>query len=313
MTQCSRKSWRSADDVEHSGRAIESVNGFDVIECESCGFRHVLPIPTPEELDEVYSHEYYSQEKPFYIEHYLEDKEWWDNVYTARLSYIESQLGKSDGRLLDIGSGPGLFLNNANGRGWNVVGVEPSSQAAEYSRDQLGLDVRECFLNEESAASLGRFDVVNMGEVLEHLPDPKGMLELVHGLLEDEGVCCLIVPNDFNQLQMVLKDHCGFDPWWVAPPHHLNYFNRDSLEALVTETGFDVVHTETTFPIDMFLMMGQNYIGNDEVGRACHQLRKTFETNLYESGNHEFIRDLYSSLSKLGVGRELVLYARKRS
>jgi len=174
----------------------------------------------------------------------------------------------------------------------------------------LNLDIRECFLNTETAKTLGKFDVINMGEVLEHLPDPKGMLKIAFDMLEDGGVLTLIVPNDFNPFQQILRKSCGFEPWWVAPPHHLNYFNIPSLSDLVQSAGFRVAHTETTFPIDMFLLMGKNYVGNDQVGREVHKLRMLFDLNLTKSGN-EFSKMIYEKFSEMGIGREILLYAKK--
>ena len=40
----------------------------------------------------------------------------------------------SEQRLLDIGSGPGLFLKVAESRGLEAVGIEPSTEAYKYSR-----------------------------------------------------------------------------------------------------------------------------------------------------------------------------------
>ena len=57
--------------------------------------------------------------------------------------------------------------------------------------------------------------------------------------------------------------------------------------------------------------MGQNYIGNDSMGRQCHGQRKQFEKNLFGAGASELMNNLYSSFAKLGIGREIVLYARK--
>ena len=84
--------WICKDGILHHGELIESSNNFDIIECFECGFKHVTPIPTNDELEEIYSHDYYTTEKPFYIEHYLEDKEWWDIVYTDRYEIFEKHV-----------------------------------------------------------------------------------------------------------------------------------------------------------------------------------------------------------------------------
>lgn len=304
--------WHAADGSLHQGPVHEAVGSFSVIDCEHCGFKHVVPMPTAEELRETYAHDYYSTEKPLYIQRYLEDKAWWDSVYAERLIRLEALLPASRRRLLDVGSGPGLFLHAGRERGWQVKGIEPSTQAARHSREAFGLDIEHGFLDTDTAPALGRFDALNMGEVLEHLPDPAGMLNLAHGLLDDGGALCLVVPNDFNPFQAILRDHCKFEPWWVAAPHHLNYFDAKSLAALVERCGFEVMHVSSTFPIDMFLLMGQNYIGNDALGRQVHKMRMNFEKNLVDSGRSDLLNQLHASLSHLGLGREVVLIARKK-
>jgi SAM-dependent methyltransferase len=294
----------------HEGPLMESVKEFDVIDCHLCGYRHIIPIPTEKELEQAYQHEYYSKEKPLYIERYVEDIEWWNIVYSHRYEILEQHLSAEKRCLLDIGSGPGFFLLNGLNRGWKVMGIEPSVQAAEHSHS-MGLKVDNAFFSKVTAPKLGRFDAINMSEVLEHIPDPAGLLSLVHGRLNDGGIVCIVVPNDFNPLQMVLRDHLFFNPWWVAPPHHINYFNFNSLQKLLERVGFDIVHKESTFPIDMFLLMGDNYIENDEMGRKCHTKRMNFEKTISKSGAGEILTNLYSTLANQGIGREVVIFARK--
>lgn len=303
-----RTAWQS-----HAGVVIDRVNDFTVVDCEACRFRHVVPIPTPAELEHVYKHEYYSAEKPLYIEHHIEDREWLDLVYAERYELFEELLpGRGEKRLLDVGSGPGFFLaHGAKRGGWRVKGLEPSAQAAEHSR-ALGVDVTQAFLNEQTAATLGTFDVVYMNEVLEHIPDPRGMLALAERLLAPGGLVALMVPNDYSPFQRALREACGFKPWWVAPPHHVNYFDVESIQALLRER-FDVASVETSFPIDMFLLMGDNYVGNDALGRACHAKRKRFELNLARAGENGTKREMYRSLARLGIGRDVFAVARRRA
>jgi len=304
------KSWSDAAGTEHDGALVQSHNGNDVIECGACGFKHLVPIPTDEELAAAYESEYYSAEKPHYFDRHRQDLEWWNLAYGDRYDILEKHLGPDRRTLLDIGSGPGFFLLHGKERGWQVRGIEPSGQAAEHSRG-LGLEVENTFYSSDTAPGLGRFDAINMSEVLEHIPDPAAFLSLIHDHLEDEGLLCVVVPNDFNPFQTVLRDSMDFDPWWVTH-HHLNYFDFESLAGLFERSGFEVIHTEATFPIDMFLLMGDNYIGNDEVGRIAHGRRKSFESNLAAGGRNDLKRDLYRRLAELGLGREIVLVGRKR-
>jgi SAM-dependent methyltransferase len=187
--------------------------------------------------------------------------------------------------------------------------MEPSFKAATHSI-QLGLKIINDFYTEQSAQNLGKFDAVNMSLVLEHIPNPAELLRLVHTQLNSGGLISIVVPNDFNPLQIIARDQLGLGSWWVAPPHHINYFDFKSLANLLSQCGFEVLHQEATFPVDMFLLMGEKYISNDEIGRACHIKRMNFEKSILQSGGGNMIEGLYSSLANLGLGREIVIIAR---
>ena len=299
------KKWQS-----HEGQVVAAANDYDVIDCIPCGFKHIIAIPSEDDLERIYRDEYYTDNKPQYIDRYHEDLEWWNSVYTRRYEILEYHLKEHQRKILDIGSGPGYFILNGKNRGWQVKGIEPNVQAYQHSQ-HLDLDVENLFFDEQAANKLGIFDAINMGEVLEHIPNPRGLLEQVHMHLNTAGLVCLIVPNDFNPIQLVLRDHLGFSPWWVAAPHHINYFNFQSLTRLVEKCGFKVVHIESTFPIDMFLLMGENYIGNDNKGRECHAKRMSFEKSISQGGASHILSALYSSFAQQGIGREIVLIAKK--
>jgi len=294
----------------HEGAVLDSVAGFDVIECETCGFKHIIPIPSEKELESVYREEYYSKEKPLYIDRYMEDLEWWNLVFNERYDTFENILTKERRRILDVGSGPGYFLLQGKRRGWETVGIEPSAKAAAHSRS-LGLEIVEDFFDSETADKLGMFDVVHMSEVLEHIPDPKVLLRLAYTVLAEDGLLCVTVPNDYNPFQHALRKACGYELWWVAPPHHINYFNFDSLDSLISNSGFEIILREATFPIDMFLLMGENYVGNDVKGRNCHSKRMSLEKNLAEAGLTYLKRKLYEAFAKQGLGREAMIVGKK--
>jgi SAM-dependent methyltransferase len=293
----------------HAGAALDAANGFTVVDCDACRFKHLVPIPTPAELEHVYGHEYYAVEKPLYIQQHVEDRDWLDLVYAERYDAFERILNADRRCLLDVGSGPGFFLKHGADRGWRVRGVEPASQAVAHSRG-LGLDITQGFLDAGTAPALGRYDVVHMNEVLEHVPDPRAIVVLVDGLLDPGGLVAVMVPNDYSPFQAAVRDACGMQPWWVAPPHHVNYFDVDSIQRLLAER-FELVSVETSFPIDLFLLMGDNYVGNDALGRACHGRRKTFELALARAGKSALKQEMYRRLAALGIGRDIFVIARK--
>ncbi|WP_027723102.1 class I SAM-dependent methyltransferase [Maridesulfovibrio zosterae] len=299
-----RKCWN-----DHSGMVLHSAEGFDVIDCESCGFKHIIPIPNEDELREIYKHDYHVRVKPLMLQHQLEDQSWLDATNEARLETIERMLGKA-GKFLDIGSGNGFLLQTAQKRGWTVKGVEPSYKAAEYSCSQ-GVDVSCSTFDSECAASLGKFDVVHLGDVLEHLPDPTCMLDLCKQVLIPGGLIAIGVPNEYTPVQKILTEDMNFRPWWVSPPHHINYFDKNSLEKLLEQYGYTSIHSEVSFPMELFLLMGRNYIDNPDLGRECHAMRKELELNLTKSGNRKFLDKLYECFAEAGMGRTVLVVAQK--
>jgi len=296
----------------HKGTKLAEIEGYGIIDCEVCEYIHIDPIPSKVELDRIYGEEYYTDEKPKFIERVIEDLSWWETVYDDRFDFLESRVKPGSRRLLDIGSGPGYFIQRGAERGWECMGVEPSRQAAQHARG-LGAKVVNAFFDEATASSINtRFGAVHLSEVLEHVPDPEEVLKRAYGLLEPGGILCAIVPNDFSPVQKVLTDRLNFNPYWLAPPHHINYFTFASLSALMTRVGFDVLEQTSMFPMDFFLLMGDNYVGNDELGRASHSRRKQLDIMLNEPELKGFKKDLYSLMAKHAIGREMVIYGVKR-
>lgn len=295
----------------HVGKVVWSQDDTVVINCAQCGFPHVFPFPDQEWLSEFYSEQFYGSEKPTYIDSNIRDHEWWKLVYDARLEYLESFLDKEDPKsIIDVGSGPGLFLKFAMESGWKALGVEPSKVAVEHTIS-LGVKAIEGFFDQKMASHLDPVSAIHASEVLEHVPNPGEILDLFHQILLPNGVICICVPNDFNVFQGVLNKFEGYPSWWVNTRHHLNYFNHQSLSNLIQKHRFKIEKVTSTFPIDLFLMMGDNYIGNDELGRACHQKRMNFELLLHKSGLDSLRDELYQKFSECGLGREVLIYARK--
>ena len=294
----------------HRGMRVAVRATHDIIECEVCGFKHALPLPDARDLERAYREEYYTSEKPTFLAHAGEDQDWALLAQTDRLEIFESLLPPDRRRLLDIGCGPGFFLQTAMRRGWLAQGIEPSRQAAAHTRG-LGTPVAEGFFNADSAPTLGRFDAIHLNNVLEHIPDPAHLIALAHSLLESGGVICINVPNDFSPLQIAARNAAGTDDWWVAPPHHLNYFDFSSLTNLLARLGFTPAVRTTSFPMEAFLMMGENYVGDAALGRACHNRRKKFDLAFEAAGLKESRRAFYRALAEAGLGREAVVIAVK--
>lgn len=295
--------------MKHKGKIINNIKTWSVVDCSNCGFAHINPVPGLKELYQIYSSKYYEEEKPLYIKRDKEDGKWWKTIYRDRVDLLEKHAGTKSKKLLDIGSGPGNFLHYAKSRGWQVLGIEPSiSNLKFYKRN--GIKVLNGFYEDFEPNTLGHFDCVVMYEFLEHIQDPHGAIKFANKALKKNGVLNVTVPNDYNPLQKVVLKKLILKPYWLAPPFHINYFNIDTIKWLLEKNKFKVIDIETDFPMEFFLLMGENYVGNDELGRLMHKKRKLLDMALSEH-NNDLKKNIYSTFAKYNIGRNVTVTAKK--
>ncbi len=139
---------------------------------------------------------------------------------------------RAPGRLLEIGCGHGLLLDEARRRGWEVRGLELSERSAKHGRDRYDLDIHEepfeALGNEED----GCWDAVLMIDVLEHLDDPRAAIERIRKLLAPGGVLCVVTPDPGS-----LTAKLAGSRWWGLLPAHTYLIPRKTLRELIIGQG----------------------------------------------------------------------------
>jgi SAM-dependent methyltransferase len=140
------------------------------------------------------------------------------------------------GRLLDIGCGPGRFLQamRLTHPQWSLVGIEPDSRAAAQGQ-AIGLTIYQSTF-EDANLPPRQWDAITLWNVLEHLPDPLGMLQRISSLLRPRGMIYLAVPLCDSW------DASIFGPYWTGweLPRHFTHFDRRSLTQLLAAAGLTV-------------------------------------------------------------------------
>ena len=114
------------------------------------------------------------------------------------------------------------------------------------------------------------------------------------------------VVKGLSLFQQYLLDSNHIDKeFWVSPPDHLSYFNKNGLIKLANAVGWRVNKVISDFPIDLDLLNpNSNYIKNSLVGKASHRKRVEFE-NFIHSMSIEKTNQFYESLLNLGLGRNI--------
>lgn len=209
---------------------------FTVVRCGECGLLRLDPQPPPAELHHYYPKNYWfvpDQNAASRLE-----ESYRRLVLRDHVRFVAQALGTpgASGPILDVGCGGGLFLGMMRQRGFRVVGLDFSTEAAAIAWHRQKAPA-VCGMLENVPLRSGAFAAITMFHVLEHLYDPRTYLAAAHELLERGGRLIVQVPNAACwQFRALGSRWNGVD----VPRHLFDYRDRD-LSRLLNECGFEVV------------------------------------------------------------------------
>ncbi len=274
-----------------AGSVVATKDNRNIIDCQDCGYAHVYPMYSEAELEEYYRN-VFAESTPSHL--------WFEKVQNI-LRW------KKQGAILDVGCWEGAQLEHFMKAGWNCTGLELNTRAAAIAQAK-GIEVWQMSIQELLTRSVeATWDVINVAYVLEHIPQPVAFLRQLGRQLKPGGILVLEVPNEFNPLQLAYVKKQAIDPYWVFLPEHVNYFSKVSLERLVVNAGWRILHAESSFPMEMFLLMGDDYLSDKAVGPIAFQKAVAFESGL-RGHDPGLVSRLYSALYSCGIGRGITLY-----
>lgn len=167
----------------------------NICKCQSCGYIFDNPRPT---FDEI--RRFYCQNNKYDL--WLAEEREGDYVWKRRLKKVMKH--GNAGTLLDVGAGIGQFLYHAMPYFTEVYGTEISESAIDIAKAKYGLNIIKGDLTEIQFSRIAPFDNIVLFHVLEHVPDPKRLVEKCWSLLGKGGVLVIAVPNDILSLRMRL-------------------------------------------------------------------------------------------------------------
>lgn len=216
--------WLSAPDRFHGGRSP-----FQLLRCRACTLVWTHDAPPPKEIGRFYGHDYDSA-----LSRAGADASHWRSRCEAVRAY------KQGGALLDLGCSTGGFLNAMKGPSWTLHGIEMSADTARHAEATAGASV---FVGGvlDAPFSPHSFDVITCFHVLEHLYQPKEVMDRVASWLKPGGIFFLMVPNiDSAGARM-------FGSYWYALelPRHLFHYSPESLRRLTAGAGLETLSLTT--------------------------------------------------------------------
>jgi SAM-dependent methyltransferase len=211
-----------------SARRLPDRIHYRMVKCNGCGLVRSDPVADAATLGELYRQSSFD---------YGTEVANLRRTYGRYLDRLEA-FGVHKHSLLEIGCGDGFFLEEAQARGYaEVRGVEPGARAV----GQAAPGVRErivCELMRPGLFAEASFDVVCFFQVLDHLPDPAGVLAETHRVLKPGGLA-LILNHNIDALSARLLGESS--P--IIDLEHLYLYSPATLARLAGEQGFSTLET----------------------------------------------------------------------
>lgn len=214
--------------------------GIVTVGCDGCGLVMTNPRPTPESLDDFYTHHYRREYRKLdaptadYVRKFGLDRR---AVYTTD-SLIARGLVGPGARILDVGCAEGSLLREIGGRFPDAsrVGIEPTIDFGGFCRTYASCEVQPS-VGAVAASTPKPFDCIIAIHVVEHVADPVAFLRSLAPLLSDRGGIYIDVP-----------DADAYDSLNDLHLAHLYHFTRRTLHQTVVKAGLVVDSLEPHRP-----------------------------------------------------------------
>ncbi|CAN5516270.1 hypothetical protein BH11BAC1_BH11BAC1_19910 [soil metagenome] len=283
-----------------NGDKLEFVNQLKkpwLVRCDSCGFVFSKWIPTIAEL-----HDYY---KDYTDYDYVNDLT--RNRYLNWVDGLEPY--RKMNRILDVGCGDGIFLDQAKKRGWDVFGTEYAEKWVNRCREK-GISMIQGKLDPKNYEPES-FDAIVYMEVIEHINNPIEELGNAITILRKGGIIFLTTPN-YN----AISRHLLSTDWNViCYPEHLSYYTPRTLSKLFREHGFRKIAVDAKGMSPGRLISSYRFGGNESVNpteiiRGTDQkLRVRLESNR----GMKFLKDSVNFVLNIsGLGDSLHAWFQKK-
>lgn len=186
-----------------------------------------------------------------------------DEYVSQATSILERELGRSglaknrfpELRMLDYGCGGGHFVAAAERLGMRAIGIELDSDAAMAAREK-GLNVVCGSLPADIAAIENHtFDVIKLMHVLEHVPNPRSLIQSLVSVLAPGGVFIISVPDQESfpsnlKIMLRLLGIRKYEYGFVQPPIHLHGFSANSFKVITESNSLELVYIDRYSPLD---------------------------------------------------------------
>ena len=206
-------------------------SGYPFRHCAACGLVFASPYPTAERLAAYYNDASRTPTEDYFNKAASRRRR--AGLRALRfLRYVVP--GKS---VLDLGCGGGFMVAAFARLGAQASGLDISAGAIAYAKKHFPRGTFYCEPMPSFAARGLQFDFVFTSEVLEHVPGPDELLTTLAAVTRPGGHLHISSPDAGHP--MVPANIAEWDQ--VAPPEHIQLFNRENARILFARYGFTLV------------------------------------------------------------------------
>ncbi len=210
-------------------RELFHKNSFRVVKCNNCNLVYINPRLSEKESKDLYTKNIISP-----AQYYKESQEGDYITFKKRVQWIEEMYGKK-GKMLDIGCNIGTFLKAANESSWDCYGIDINKSVEEDCK-RIGIKFFAATL-EEAKFKNDFFDVIVMNDLIEHVHDPRGLINQVHKILKPDGLIFIVTPDIGSITARLLSKRWHH----LKPNEHITYFSKPTMRRLLEGQGFSII------------------------------------------------------------------------
>ncbi len=180
------------------------------------------------------------------IEDLYEDKDL--DYFSLEREIFKTNITSKNLKILDVGCGSGnlghYFITQQN---CEVHGIEINKNAYSKAKVKLHKVIHANIETENLEFKEDCFDVIILGDVLEHLVNPQKVLIKLHKHLAPSGTIFITTPNVKHwsvSLNLIFKDNWDYKEWGILDYTHLRFFTRSSVIKMLKSLNFNTFNVE---------------------------------------------------------------------
>ena len=206
-----------------ASRKVPEYMNYKLLLCPNCDVVYACESPNRSKISDAYHQAAYNSKK--------EAKQAAEAYEIALAPFLANMVDRQG--VLDIGTGPGVFLQRMRDNGFTgLIGVEPSRAAIDAADMEIKDHIREGIF---SAADFepSSFSLISCFMTLEHVSDPALLVNECFRLLKSGGIMAVVVHNWRAWNNRLLGRRSP-----IIDIEHLQLFSKSSIKELYRRSGF---------------------------------------------------------------------------